>query len=214
MTIFRIPIFLLTIVHDGNWKINAEICSIFADSFDIFVAKERENVSLWNILLKVPVRRTLFGVQMAGRRRRSSGKRYILRLQISKSFVICEQNRFPCGKERVFPEKMKIPPCLLVLVVLVCISVKIGCFGGFCRKSSLFQTRNEMVFTVFDFWILTKGALAKGLTLVQNTQGSRAYLPAKDRCARHTIKIHFGGIYKWQEKFSLSRLCCVMQTSP
>ena len=150
MTIFRIPIFLLTIVHDGNWKINAEICSIFVHSIDIFLAKERENVSHWNIMEKVPVWRTFSGVPSGWDGSGTDGERYTLRLQIAKSFVGCEQNRFPGGKKGFSRKKMKIPPCLLGLVVLVCISVKIGCFGGFCRKSSLFQTRNEMVFTVFN----------------------------------------------------------------
>ena len=110
MTIFRIPIFLLTIVHDGNWKINAEICSIFVHSIDIFLAKERENVSHWNIMEKVPDWRTFSGMPSGWDGSGADGERYTLRLQIAKSFVRCEQNRFPCGKERVFPEKNENSP--------------------------------------------------------------------------------------------------------
>jgi hypothetical protein len=91
-------------------------------------------------------------------------------------------------------------------------------FRGFLPKNVYFSSLQKSVFADFDFWILTKATALLKPTLVQNTQGGGVLsvpegLPAGG-CARYAIKIHFGGIYKWQEKFSLSRLFCVMQTSP
>ncbi|MBE6951025.1 MAG: hypothetical protein E7451_06770 [Ruminococcaceae bacterium] len=106
-----------------------------------------------------------------------------------------EQFRFWFSKETFFAENSENFPLLLEIDMLVCNSVKVASFGGFPLKMYLFDICNRQF---LPFSILTKGAAFLELTLVQNTQGSRMSpvpegLPA-DRCPRHTIKIHFGGI--------------------
>ena len=77
----------------------------------------------------------------------------IIQLLWRKSFVECEQNGFWCGKESFFSVKIKNTSCVLQTVVLVCISVKIGCFGGFCRKMYLFPPceNQNLPISIFGF---------------------------------------------------------------
>ena len=76
---------------------------------------------------------------------------YIIQLLWRKSFVECEQIGFWCGKESFFSVKIKNTSCVLQSVVLVCISVKIGCFGGFCRKMYLFPPCENQILPISIF---------------------------------------------------------------
>ena len=162
-TVSRIPIFRIIIVHDRNWKINAEKCSIFICSISTFLAKVRhdfftrerggtENGSVRN------AKTCCFTEKTRGpfpRREIPAGtlEWYIIQLLWRKSFVECEQIGFWCGKESFFSVKIKNTSCVLQPVVLVCISVKIGCFGGFCRKMYLFPPceNQNLPISIFGF---------------------------------------------------------------
>ena len=92
---------------------------------------------------------------------------------------------------------MKFP---LAFCITLCYYVfgKDWMFRGFLPEKVYFLPLQKSVFTVFDFSVLTKGAALRKPTLVQNTQGGCCVsvpegLPAGG-CARHAIKIHFGGI--------------------
>ena len=132
IAVSRISIFCIIIVHDKIWKINAEICSIFARSIDMFLAKVRHGVTGQIVgvaqMQRVRLRRTLCSAErtngctvqepvLPGR----DGKWYILQLSFGDSLVSSEQIRFCVGKESLFSEKNEIPPCVLYNVMLLCI---------------------------------------------------------------------------------------------
>ena len=76
---------------------------------------------------------------------------YIIQLLQRKSFVECEQIGFWSGKESFFSVKIKNSSCVLQTVVLVCNSVKIGCFGDFCRKISVFHPCKNQILPISIF---------------------------------------------------------------